>query len=187
MGRHIKARSVELMEADLDGAMDDMLSLEAKQNERITWASHQWPLFASLNLQAAVAVHFLCLLRGRIAAGSIPADVWHRIVLAVLPCVLGFSYEAGGGAALPKVELRPWPPLPAATMPTATLQPYQGQQRDVYTVFTQDHRHLFDHLQAWWRGAPRATTGAECIMQAGGDLGRARACAGRADMGVHIN
>ena len=162
MGRHIKAHSVELMEADLDDTTSDMRLLEAKQKTRVMWASRFWPIPASLELQAAIAMHFLCLLRGRIAGGAIPADVWQQVVLAALPCVLSFRYEVGG-AALPKVELRPWPKLPAMTTASSSPQPYQGQQRDVYTNFAQDNRQLFELLQAGWRGAPRAETEAELV------------------------
>ena len=66
--------------------------------------------------------------------------------------VLSFYYEAGGGAALPKVKLRPWPLLPAATEQRLNA----GQQRDVYTVFSQDNHQMVEWLQAAWRGEPRA-------------------------------
>ena len=90
-GRHIKAHSVELMEADLDGTLVDMVSLEARLKPRLAGLSLacQWPLPASLELQAGVAVHFLCLLRSRIAGGAIPSDLWKPIVLSLLPCISG--------------------------------------------------------------------------------------------------
>ena len=146
-GRHIKARSVEFMEADIDVATDDLLEV-AKRVKR--WSSRlprSLSLHGSLTLEATLAVHFLCLLRSRIAGGSIMAEVWARIVHELLPCVSRFGYAPTDPGILPWVELRSLPPLPGSD--EATLL-HPGQQRDIWSSFAADG--TFGRLRAAWYG-----------------------------------
>ena len=119
-GRHVRARTLENARDDLEQSTHDLGHLMDTPRWRASRALHSparpmEPIPASLELVASVAVHFLCLLRCRVAGGAITADLWRAIVTHVLPCVKSFGYAKTGPMA-PWIVLEPLPELPGTWM-----------------------------------------------------------------------
>ena len=91
-GLHVRARTLEGIQLDLEEAMETMFE---------TILSPRWVTFrmstgstlrTGLQAQLGGAIHYLCLLRGRVSGGVIPSDIWYRVVLHLLPCIQDFRY-----------------------------------------------------------------------------------------------
>ena len=173
-GRHIRERTMEATAWLLDDCFCDMRAMLATPRWRaaVSLATGDgWPLPASLELLASSTVHYLCLLRGRLANGAIVADVWRRIVAELLPCVERFGYSrraAGGG---PWVVLRPLAPLPT--------ERFAGWTREaVGLLLGDDDAARVDDLCTAWRGtgsggpsqAAHATAGRSASADGGSTL-----------------
>jgi hypothetical protein len=110
-GRHIRERSREAMQEAVADTMTDVLQ-RTLAGERI-WrlGGRAQPLHALHESWLSEAVHHLCLLRYRIACGTLPSDVWRAVVFGVLhPCLCDFGYRLEG---LPAVFMAPLPTLPS--------------------------------------------------------------------------
>ena len=146
-GRHVRARTVEATSEMLCFALDEMCSMiETKRWCGSNAHFHRrqprrdgWPLVASLELQAVASVHYLCLLRCRIADGAIPADLWRVIILSVLPSVSRFGYGTGG----------PWVVLKALPPPPIDRQPNWVQDAADDLLSIQDARKQRALYNAW--------------------------------------
>lgn len=111
-GRHVRARTFEYKQEEVNDAFVDMCAMLKQPRWQVPkLLSDGWPLPASLELLTSSAVHFLCLLRGRLANGTIVADVWKTVVRHALPTVLRFGYTPAGSG--PWVVLQRFPPLPS--------------------------------------------------------------------------
>ena len=153
-GRHFRARTVEATEDLLTGCIDDMLFMLGTPRwradaRRMLVAEpsnpYLWPIPATLERSAREAVHFLCLLGGRLADGAIPADVWASVVHLVLPRVRCYGYSNSCFHILgcrPWVELAPLPALPSA--PCLKLI--------ASTLLTRQDTLLHEFLVAAWVG-----------------------------------
>ena len=116
-GRHIRQRTVEVTSESLQDAIEEMHFMLQQRRWSTAWlstvrfprAKTTWPLPAWLAAELSKAVHFLCLLRGRL--GIVP-DVWTRVVLEVLPCVRRFGYTRSSSSTLPWAECMALPLLP---------------------------------------------------------------------------
>ena len=157
-GRHIRARTVEAASLLLDDTLGDMVQMLACHRWHTMGGALRpgdgWPLPASLELQTSSAVHFLCLLRGRLAGGAIVADIWKRVILEVLPCVARFGYSPRSGT--PWVALYSLPRLPS--------ERHEGWTRAAATELLDDADDaiLLDALRDSWRGATAQPTGTAC-------------------------
>ena len=156
-GRHIRARTVEAAGLLLDDVLGDMLQMLTCHRWHGMGALRPgdgWPLPASLELQACSAVHFLCLLRGRIAGGAIVADIWKRIIIEVLPCVARFGYSPRSGT--PWVALYSLPRLPS--------ERHEGWTRAAAAELLDDADDaiLLEALRDSWRGATAQPTDTAC-------------------------
>ena len=133
-GRHIRARTVEAIVDELTDSIDSMhvmcVRWDFTQVDPPTPDAR--PLFTRLEMMFARAVHFLCLLRGKISTASctlplIPAEVWSRVIFEVLPPVSHFAYHDGSGT--PIVRLAPLPTVPVTGAPVDILQLLTFQDR----------------------------------------------------------
>jgi hypothetical protein len=104
-GRHIRARTAERVHTSTLDAMDELQCMLETPRWKKHSGAYYWPLMASLELQASAAVHFLCLVRGRLANGALAPEIWRLVVLQTLPCVRDFGYRRLG----PWVEMHALP------------------------------------------------------------------------------
>ena len=172
-GRHIRARTVEATVDELSDAIDSMHAMCVRWDlDHRRQPAPDTPLLARLKVNFCRAVHFLCLLRGAISTSRalplIPAEVWSRIVLEVLPPVSHFAYihapprHHHHGPAAPMVRLAPLPMVPAT------------YAREVAPLLTFQDAERLDELGRAWTGGLSARAAAAC-GRGGGGGGRAGA------------
>ncbi len=118
--RHVRVRTFERLQENLVDAQDD-LWLMRHMWARVGTIGGESRIVKCIKQLAQAQVHFLLLLRGRVAP-AVPADVWSMIIYYSEPHVERFRFADGGALS---VSLRPIQvkPLPQPQQMVVLWQP----------------------------------------------------------------